>query len=83
MRPISLTCQLVKVLEGFILARVYPSIVVKRDRNQFVGAGKSTKQALVYILHLSLEALDRGGCYLRLFFADFKKKVLTLLITLY
>ena len=36
-------------------------------------AGKSTKQALVYLLHLALEALDRGGCYLRLFFADFKK----------
>ena len=36
-------------------------------------AGKSTEQALLYILHPSLEALDRGGCYLRLFFADFKK----------
>ena len=29
--------------------------------------------ALVYLLHLALEALDRGGCYLRLFFANFKK----------
>ena len=73
MRPISLTCQLAKVLEGFILGRVYQSIVVNLDRNQFVVAGKSTEQALVYILHLSFEALDRGGCYLRLFFADFKK----------
>ena len=35
-------------------------------------AGKSTEQALVYLLHLALEALDRGGCYLRLFFADFR-----------
>ena len=34
--------------------------------------GKSTEQALVYLLHLALEALDRGGCYLWLFFADFK-----------
>ena len=31
-RPISLTCQLAKVLEGFILARVYPSIVGNLDR---------------------------------------------------
>ena len=28
---------------------------------------------MVYLLHLALEALDRGGCYLRLFFANFKK----------
>ena len=82
-RPISLTCQLAKVLEGFTLARVYPSIVGNLDRNQFAVAGKSTEPALVCLLHLALEALDRGGCYLRLFFADFKKTVLTLLITLY
>ena len=71
-RPISLTCQLTKVLEGFRLARVYPSIVGILDRNQFAVAGKSTEQALVYRLHLALEALDSGGCYLRVFFADFK-----------
>ena len=72
MRPISLTCQLAKVLEGFTLARVYPSIVGNLDRNQFAVAGKSTEQALVYLLHLAVEALDSGGCYLRLFIADFK-----------
>ena len=72
-RPISLTCQLAKVLEGFTLSRVYPSIVGNLDRNQFAVAGKSTEQALVYVLHLALEALDRSGCYLRLFFADFRK----------
>ena len=81
-RPICLTCQLAKVPEGFTLARVYPSIVGNLVRNQFAVAGKSTKQALVYLLHLALEALGRGGCYLKLLFADFKK-VLTLLITLY
>ena len=73
MRPISLTCQLAKVLEGFTLARVYPSIVGNLSRNHFAVAGKSTEQALVYLLHLAFEALDRGGCYLRLFVADFKK----------
>ena len=73
MRSIFLTCQLAKVLEGFTLARVYPSIVGNLGRNQFAVAGKSTEQALVYLLHLALEALDRGGCYLRLFFVDFKK----------
>ena len=81
-RPISLTCQLAKVLEGFTLARVYPSIVGNLDRNQFAVVGKSTEQALVYPLHLALESLDRGGCYLRSFFADCKT-FLTLLITLH
>ena len=37
-RPISLTCQLAKVLEDFTLARVYPSIVGNLDRNQFAVA---------------------------------------------
>ena len=74
MRPISHTCQLAKVLEGFTLARVYPSIVGNLNRNQFAVAGKSTEQALVYLLHPALEALYRGGCYLRLFFGDFKKR---------
>ena len=36
-------------------------------------AGKSTEQALVYLLHVALEALDRGGCYLRLFLLILKK----------
>ena len=81
-RSISLTCQLAKVLEGFTLARVYPSIVGNLDRNQFAVVGKSTEQALVYPLHLALESLDRGGCYLRSFFADCKT-FLTLLITLH
>ena len=73
MRPISLTCQLAKVLEGLTLARVYPSIVGNLDRNQLAVARKSIEQAVVYLLHLALEALDSGGCYVRLFFADFKK----------
>ena len=51
----------------------YSSIVGNLNRNQFAVAGKSTEPALVYLLHLALEALDRGGCYLRLFFANFKK----------
>ena len=38
-RPISLTCQLAKVLEGFTLARVYSSLVGNLDINQFAVAG--------------------------------------------
>ena len=35
--------------------------------------GRSTTQALVYFLHNILEALDRGDCSVRAFFADFSK----------
>ena len=36
-------------------------------------AGKSTQQAIVYILHLALEALDNVGCAVRFFFSNFLK----------
>ena len=35
--------------------------------------GKSTEQALVYLLHIALEALDKGNCSVRFLFADFPK----------
>ena len=35
-------------------------------------AGKSTQQIIVYILHLAREALDKGCCAVRFFFADFR-----------
>lgn len=72
-RPISLTCQIAKVMEGFTLTRILPTILPQLDNKQFAVAGKSTEQALVYIIHLALEALDKGNCSLRLFFADFCK----------
>ena len=48
-------------------------MVHELDSNQFAVAGRSTDHALVYLLHLALEALDRGSCSIRFFFADFKK----------
>ena len=72
-RPISLTCQIAKVMEGFTLSRILPSIIQRLDVKQFAVAGKSTEHALAYILHLILEALDKGNCAVRLFFADFRK----------
>ena len=72
-RPISLTCQITKVMEGFTLSRILPSILQKLDVKQFAVSGKSTEHALAYILHLTLEALDKGNCAVRLFFADFRK----------
>ena len=61
-RPIFLTCQVAKLLEGFTLARIYKPILSDLDKKQFAVAGKSTEQALVYLLHIALEALDKGNC---------------------
>ena len=72
-RPISLTCHIAKLMESFTLTRIMPSIVNKLDNKQFATAGKSTQQDIVCILHLAIEALDRGGCAVRFFFAEFGK----------
>ena len=37
------------------------------------SCGQSTKHAIIYLLHIALEALDAGNCWVRWFFADFKK----------
>ena len=50
-RPISLT-----------LSRLAPAVLADLDAKQFASPGKSTEQAIAYILHLVLENLDRGNC---------------------
>ena len=65
-RPISLTSQLAKMMEGF-------DVLPHLDTKQVAVAGKSTTHAIIYLLHLALEALDRGNCWINLFFADFRK----------
>ena len=39
-RPVSLTCQLAKVMEGLTLARILPLLLTKLDSKQFAVAGK-------------------------------------------
>ena len=70
-RPISLTCQISKVMEGLTLSRLAPAVLADLDAKQFATRGKSTEQAIAYILHVVLENLDCGNCPARLFFADF------------
>ena len=72
-RPVSLTCQVAKVMESFTLARLLPKLLDKIDLKQFALSGRSSIRALVYLLRLALEALDKGNCVLCFFFADFKK----------
>ena len=72
-RPISLTSHTPKIMEGFTLSRVLPCITERLDPKQFAMAGEATQHAIVYLLHLTLEALDQGNCWARWFFADFKK----------
>ena len=73
LRPTSLTAQVSKVMERFVLESLTSEVAHKLDPKQFALPTKSTTQALVYLLHLILPALDRGQCSIRIFFADFKK----------
>ena len=73
LRPISLTSQIAKVMEDCTLAKLFPQIVDKLDSKQFALPKKSTTHALVYLIHSILNALEKGSCTARLFFADFKK----------
>ena len=62
-----------KIMEVCTLSRVLPGITERLDPKQFAMAGIATPHANVYLLHLTLEALHRGNCWARKFFADFKK----------
>ena len=73
LRPITLTSHLAKVMEGFTLNSLSKQVMDKLDPKQFSINGKSTVQALVYLLHIILASLDRGDNYARIFFANFSK----------
>ena len=72
-RPISLTNQVAKIMEGFTLTRSLPGIYEDLDCKQFAAAGMSTQHAIACVFHLVLEASDSGSCSARLFFVDFRK----------
>ena len=73
LRPIALTSQIAKLMEGFTLKSLHKQINHLIDPKQFAVSKKSTTHALLYYMHVILEALDRGNCSVRVFFADFKK----------
>ena len=73
LRPISLTPQIAKIMEGITLESLLADIGDQIDPYQFTMKGRSTTQALVFLLHNVLETLDRGGSSARAFFADFSK----------
>ena len=73
LRPITLTSQIAKIFEGFILAPLFNQVIDKIDLKQFALPGISTTHALIYLLHCILEALDNSHCYARILFTDFSK----------
>ncbi|XP_032221897.1 uncharacterized protein LOC116604109 [Nematostella vectensis] len=73
LRPITLTSQLAKVMEGIALDSLFACVKDKLDPKQFSVTGESTVQSMVYFLHCILESLERGENYVRIFFADFSK----------
>ena len=73
LRPITLTSQIAKIFEGFMLAPLFNQVIDRIDLKQFALPGRSTTHALVYLLHCILEALDNSHCYARILFTDFSK----------
>ena len=73
LRPISLTCTLAKIMEGFTCTRLLSYLVGKIDDRQYARRGHSTTDALIYLLQAVHEALDAGDSGARIFFADFSK----------
>ena len=67
LRPISLTCTLAKVLEGFTCVRLLPQLTGKIDPRQYARKGHSTTDALLYMLRAIYEALDTGDNAVRIF----------------
>jgi hypothetical protein len=72
LRPISLTCNLAKIMEGFFCRRLLSQLTRKIDPGQFVRKSHSTMDALLFLLQPVYEALDSGNACARFFFADFR-----------
>ena len=77
LRPISLTSQVAKIMEGFTLESLLSQILDKLDPKQFGLPKKSSTQALVYFMHQIHSALHKGHCSARVLIADFKKVLLS------
>ena len=73
LRTISLTSPIATVLEGFSAQPLITSVFNKLDNKQFALHGRSTTQALIFLMHTILEILDNCGRYIRIFFSDFSK----------
>ena len=73
LRPISLTCILAKVMEGFARSRLVAQISEKLDPRQYARQWHSTTDALIDILQAIHAATDGGNCGARIFFADYSK----------
>ena len=73
LRPVSLTSPVAKVLKGFSAKSLLMWVWDKLDSKQFALTGRSTTQALIYLLHTILESVDGDEMYVRIFFSDFSK----------
>ena len=68
LQPITLTCTLAMVFEGFMQDCLITQVSYQIDPRQFASAGHSTTDTLVYVLQVVYEAVDTGNCGARLFF---------------
>ena len=71
--PISLTCTLAKVMEGFTCNKLLLQLHGKIDLRQFARRGHSTTDALLFMLRAIYEAVDYADLGARVFFTDLSK----------
>ena len=73
LRPISLTCTVAQLMEGFTCSRLLTQLDGKIDPRQYARKEHSTTDALLYMLQAIHEAVDSGEAGARMLFADFSK----------
>ena len=73
LHPVSLTCTLAKVTEGFMCNRLLPQLNGKINLQQFAHRDHSTTYALLFMLQTIYEAVDCADLGARVFFTDFSK----------
>ena len=71
--PISLTCTIAKIMEGFTCTRLLSQLKDKLDLHQYARKKHSTSHALAYTLQAIYVAVDSDEAGVCLFFADFSK----------
>ena len=81
LRPISLTCTVAKVMEGFTCCRLLPQLDDKIDPRQYARKEHSTTDALLYMLQAIYEAVDSGEAGARISSSPISPKASTSSIT--
>ena len=83
LRPISLTCNLAKIMEGFFCKRLLSQLTRKIVAASLLVRATLLRTRYYFLLQPVYDALDSGNACARFFFADFSTKGSTVLTTMF